>query len=233
MPSSAFPALPLLRRAAALTALLGLSGCAFWPFSHREPAPAGEAVLPSEEPPGQVIEPGIARREVKVPKIRAENFEIGAFTGILDVEDLQSHLIYGVRGAYHVTEDFFLEAEYGRSGASDTVRREIGQPFFPQETVGLNTYSMNLGYNLLPGEVFVGTRYAMTSTFYLLAGAGNTSFNKNDYLTYNAGFGLKVLPRDWLSVRLEARDRIWQSDLLGTNKLTNNFEMTLGLAAYF
>jgi len=36
-----------------------------------------------------------------------------------------------------------------------------------------------------------------------------------------------------MSIRLEARDRLWNSDLLGEPQLTNNLEMTLGMAVYF
>lgn len=221
---------PIARKVLPLALLLGLSGCSLWPFgkSHSD-----EPVLPGEEPPGQVIEPGIERRDVQVPKIKSQDFEAGPYVGYFNVQDLESHLIFGVRGAYHVTEDFFVEGEYGRSGVSDAVRREIGQPFFPQENIGLNTYSVDVGYNVLPGEVFLGTRHAMTSTLYLLAGVGNTSFDSQDFFTYNAGFGLKVLPIDWLALRLEARDRIWKSDLLGADKVTNNFEITFGVAGYF
>jgi outer membrane beta-barrel protein len=224
----------LLLRAATLLAVLGslagLGGCALWPFGHH---PEPDTSLPSDEKPGEVIDPDIARREVKVPKIRSQDFELGLYTGLLNAQDLESHLIYGVRAAYHVTEDFFIEADYGRSSVSDDVRREIGQPFFTEPTIGLNTYSVNLGYNVLPGEVFAGTRYAMTSTLYLLAGVGNTSFDDQDFLTYNVGFGLKVLPRDWISVRLEARDLIWKSDLLGASAITTNLETTLGVAFYY
>jgi outer membrane beta-barrel protein len=209
--------------------LLALSGCSLWPWGHKDSGP----VLPGEEPPGQVIEPDVARRDVHVPKIRSQDFEAGPYVGILSVQDFEAHLLYGARASYHVTEDFFVEGEYGRSSVSDTSRREIGEPLFPQETIGLNTYSVDVGYNVLPGEVFLGTRHAMSSTVYLLGGVGNTSFDGQDFFTYNAGAGLKVLPRDWLALRLEARDRIWKSDLLGTDRITNNFEITFGVAGYF
>lgn len=222
----------LLLAAAALL-LPGLGGCAL--FSPAKPVDTEpqEPIPASEQAQHEVIDPGIERREVVVPKIRSENFELGAYTGILSTEDLQTNLTYGLRAAYHVTEDFFVEGEYGRSTVSDQVRRTIGQPFFSKPSIDLSTYGLSVGYNLLPGEVFVGTRYAMTSVVYVLGGIGNTHFNGEDFLTYSGGFGLKVLPLDWVAVRLEARDRLWQSDLLGKSKLTNNFELTLGLAAYF
>jgi outer membrane beta-barrel protein len=228
-----------------LAAAAGLGGCSLRP-SHSEPSTSGDAGASAavdtrsdqdkiadgivQRP---IVDPNIERRKITVPRIRSSNIETGLFAGVLNTQDLQSSLIYGARAAYHVTEDFFLEAEYARSTVSDKVRREIGQPFFPQENMDLSTYGVDLGYNVLPGEVFFGTRRAMTSTIYLIGGVGNTSFNSEDYLTYSAGFGIKVLPTDWLSIRLEARDRIWQSDLLGSKELTNNLETTLGVAAYF
>ncbi|THD04449.1 hypothetical protein B1810_05445 [Panacagrimonas perspica] len=192
-----------------------------------------EPVISSEGTLDPVIDPDVARREVIVPRIDTENYEVGTFLGVLSVEDLESHPIYGVRAAYHLSEDFFVEAEYGRSEASDQIRRTIGQPFFPKKTVSLDTYGVNIGYNLLPGELFLGSSRAISATMYVLGGAGDTQFNNEHYLTYNAGMGLKLLPTDWLSLRLEMRDRMWESDLLGKDKFTHNFEATLGVAAFF
>ncbi len=233
-------------RLSAVAAAIGLSGCSLWPT---RPTPASDSaatpVTPADSSSssstpaadaadrGPVVDPNVARREVHVPHIKSSDYESGLFVGVLSTQDLQSSLIYGARIAYHINEDLFLEGEYGRSTVSDKVRREIGQPFFPKETMDLSTYGLDLGYNFLPGEVFFGSKRAFTSTFYLLGGVGNTNFNSEDYLTYSAGFGVKVLPSDHLAIRLEARDRIWQSDLLGSNELTNNLEMTLGFSAYF
>jgi outer membrane beta-barrel protein len=217
--------------------MLGLSGCSLWP-THSSPADASATPVATAAPidtteQGAVIDPETARRKVVVPHIKNKDWESGVYVGVLSTQELQSALTYGVRASYHINEDFFLEGEYGRSSVSDQVRREIGQPFFPKESMDLSTYGLDLGYNFLPGEVFFGSKRAMTSTFYLLAGVGDTGFNGEDYLTYSAGFGVKVLPADHMAIRLEARDRIWQSDLLGTNQVTNNLEMTLGFSLYF
>ena len=48
------------------------------------------------------------RREVDVDKIDNENFEIGAYGGMMNIEDFGSQPVYGARVGYHVTEDFFL-----------------------------------------------------------------------------------------------------------------------------
>ena len=73
----------------------------------------------------------------------------------------------------------------------------------------------------------------MTSAVYLVGGVGNIKFNNESHVAYDFGIGIRVLPRDWLSARFEIRDHMFSSDLLGKNELTHNFEMTLGVAAYF
>jgi len=73
----------------------------------------------------------------------------------------------------------------------------------------------------------------MTSAVYLIGGVGNVNFNREDHTAFNFGIGIRVLPVDWVSLRFEMRDHMFESDLLGKNELKNNFEMTLGLAAYF
>jgi hypothetical protein len=42
-----------------------------------------------------------------------------------------------------------------------------------------------------------------------------------------------VLPSDWLAVHIQVQDRVFQSDLLGVTKLTNNIEMSVGTTVYF
>lgn len=181
----------------------------------------------------QVIEPEVERRDITVPKIDNENWEVGAYAGVISYEDFGSQLVYGVRGAYHVTEDFFLELNYGQSEISDENFRNFGLAIFPDEDEDVTFYNFSLGYNFLPGEVFVGTKWAMTSSMYFVFGAGNTEFIDEDELTYILGFGLKVIPKDFLTLRLEARDNIFESDLLGDNEFKHNMELNFGIAFIF
>ncbi|MEX1265789.1 MAG: hypothetical protein WEA08_02630, partial [Woeseia sp.] len=61
-----------------------LSGCAatrdLFGFGGQESAP------PPAEDPGQVIEPEVERREIREADIDTEDFEVGAFVGIMSVE---------------------------------------------------------------------------------------------------------------------------------------------------
>jgi outer membrane beta-barrel protein len=181
----------------------------------------------------QVIQPQISRRDVRAPAIDTENFEIGAYIGILSVEDLGAYTDYGIRLAYHVTEDFFIEGVYGMSTISDESLCNLGLCLFPTRQQDLTFYALSLGYNLFPGEVFTGKRHAMTSGVYLLAGVGNTTFLDEGHFTFNFGIGLRVLPVDWLDLSITMRDYIFQSDILGTTKTTNNFELAAAVSVYF
>jgi len=62
---------------------------------------------------------------------------------------------------------------------------------------------------------------------------GNTSFLDESHFTINVGMGIRVLPVDWLALHLTMRDHIFESDILGTKEIKNNFELTLGMSVYF
>jgi len=195
--------------------------------------PAVAVAQARESVPEPVIPAQVDRRDVHIPKIRANDVEIGAFVGILSVQNFGTKPSAGLRLGYHVTEDFFLEGTYGRSKVSDESYRGLGIPIFTKEVMPLSYYYLSVGCNLFPGEVFLGRDRAMTSAVYLVGGVGNVNFNNENHTAFNFGIGIRVLPVDWFSMRFEMRDQMFSSDLLGKNELKHNFEMTLGLAAYF
>jgi outer membrane beta-barrel protein len=223
-----------------LTALLlPLAGCAWLPWAGDDRAAAEEpAVVEADEtdaPPPSVIEPEVARREVKVAAIDAENIEVGAYFGALSIEDFGTNNVYGVRAAYHVTEDFFFEANYGMSKAGETSYETLGGDvqLLTDDERRFTYYSLSLGYNLLPGEVYLGRGLAMNSALYLLGGIGSVEFAGDQHFTVNFGAGYRVLPTDWLAIHIDVQDLVFQSDLLGKDKLTNNFAVHIGATVFF
>lgn len=180
-----------------------------------------------------VIKPEIERREVTVPQLHPRDFEFTPFAGILNIEDFGSNLVYGGRLGYHFTEYFFLEATLAQSTVTDTSFRQLGISVFGEESTPLTYYHLSTGINLFPGEIFFGRNRARYSYIYLVGGIGVTSFDILDNITFNLGFGVRVVPWDWLHLRVEVRDHMFESDLLGTNKLTHNIETTLGLSVVF
>jgi outer membrane beta-barrel protein len=225
----------LLAAAAAL-----LPGCAALWGGREDVAAAEEPVVtdsaeePSDLPP-RVIEPEVERREVKVARIDAENIELGAYYGSLTIEDFGTNPVYGFTAAYHVTEDLFFQAAFGRSRAGRTSYETLGgdvQLLTPSER-RFTYYSLSLGYNLFPGEVYIGRSLAMNSSLYLLGGIGSTKFAGDQRVTLNFGAGYRLLPTDWLAIHIDVQDRIFQSDLLGVDKLTNNIGAHLGVTVFF
>ncbi len=212
---------------------LGLSGCAatknlFGRGNNTAPPPTAED-------PGQVIDPDVERREIKEPKIDTENFEIGAFVGIMSVEDFESNIVYGVRLAYHVTEGFFVEGTFGQTDAGLTSFERLsgGAPILSDSDRTFTFYNLNLGYNILPGEVFFGEGRAYNTNLYLIGGLGSTRFAGDDRFTVNFGVGYRFLLTDSIALHLDFRDHLFDIDLLGEDKTVHNLEGNLGVTVFF
>jgi len=217
-------------------AVASLVGCASMRASRADQQTAAEAA--EEEPtstPPRVIEPEVERRKIKVAKIDAENVELGGNYGSLSIEDFGTNPAWGLTAAYHVTEDFFFQAGYGRSTAGKTSYETLGgnvQLLTPAER-RFTYYSLSLGYNLLPGEVYIGRNLAMNSALYLLGGIGSTKFAGDQRFSVNFGAGYRILPTDWLAIHIDVQDRVFRSDLLGTEKLVNNLGASIGVTVFF
>lgn len=191
------------------------------------------ADVPATQSPEQVVEPRVDRREVTIPRIDTEDFEVGIYGGLLSVEDFGSSSVLGGRLVYHVSEDFFVEGVYGQSTVTDEALCNLGLCLFPTREQDLKYYALSVGYNFFPGEVFLSKSRAMTSAVYVLGGVGNTSFLDEDRFSFNFGIGIRMLPVDWLALHVTVRDYLFESDILGTNKMTHNFELTAGVSVYF
>ncbi len=242
----------LLTRPLALVAVaaFGLTGCAAlkWPWWGRDAATADAqaptAVQSAEQAeareaaavPPRVIEPEVERRIIRRPKVDTENFELGPWYGVLGVEDFGTNPAYGLKAAYHITEDFFFEGNLGRTTLGKT-SFELLNPGADPLNLGserrLTYYSLSFGYNFLPGEVFIGRNLAMNSAFYVMGGIGSVEFAGDQKFSVNFGAGYRVLPADWLTLHIDVQDRLFESDVFGTNKLTNNLEARIGVTAFF
>lgn len=200
--------------------------------AQEQEAPAGD---PADQPAPRVIDPEVERRRVKVAKIDTENVELGLHFGALSVEDFGTNPVYGFNAAFHVTEDLFFQVDWGRSTAGRSSVETFGEGV--QLLTGgerrLRYYSLSLGYNFLPGEVFLGRDVAMNSTFYLLGGIGATKFAGDERFTVNFGAGYRILPTDWLAIHVDVQDRLFESDLFDTSEMAHNIEARIGATVFF
>jgi outer membrane beta-barrel protein len=182
----------------------------------------------------QVVVPQVDRRDIGVPKFPSNDFSFGLFGGTYATQNFGSSFVYGLRVGYHVTEDFFVEGTYGQTKVSDELFRQIlPGGVFPTEKEKLSYYNFSAGYNLLPGEIFIGSRRARPSQLFIAAGVGSTKFADQRRPTFNVGFGYRVFFADWVALQLDVRDHIYSLDLLGKRQSTQNIELTGGLTVYF
>jgi outer membrane beta-barrel protein len=213
--------------------VLLLNGAAFVAMAAPLQARAQEQSTPAAAP--QVVEPQVKRREVNPPGLDTENFEAGAFVGTISIEDFGASVVWGGRLAYHFTEDVFAEATVGTAKAGKTSYEDLSgsAELLTDGERQFTYYDLSIGWNALPGEVFLGGRRAMPSAVYFTLGAGSTDFGGDDHFTVALGTGLRVLATDWLAVHMTARDLAFDSDLLGKDKLTHNLQFTFSLTAFF
>jgi outer membrane beta-barrel protein len=185
------------------------------------------------QPP--VIEPDVARREIEPPRIDTEDFEVGIFAGQLSVEDFGVNTVAGARFAYHVTEGFFVELAAGQAETELTSFERLSgaAQLLTEEEREYSYYNVSLGYNIFPGEHFIGKNRAMNTQTYVIGGVGKTTFAGDDRFTINFGIGMRMMPLDWLAIHGDIRDHVFDIDLLGQEKTSHNLEATLGVTFFF
>jgi outer membrane beta-barrel protein len=206
-----------------LFAFIGLAACAASALAQVAP-PAVE----------QVIVPKVDRRDVQRPRFPSNDLALGLYAGTYATENFGAAAVSGLRLSYHITEDIFVDATVGRSKVSDEAFRQVlPGGIFVNRTERLAYYSVSAGYNLLPGEVFFGRAAAKASQGYILAGVGSTNFAGLKRQTLHAGFGLRLILGDHVSVQTDVRDHIFSLDLLGKRQSTQNLEVTAGLTLFF
>lgn len=184
---------------------------------------------------GKIITPDLERRHIKEADLDSEDFEVGLYTGILSVEDFGSNTVAGVSFGYHITEDFFAQLNYATSKTQKTSYELLsgGVELLTKDQRDLSYYNISLGYNLLPGQVYISEKWHFNTGVYFIAGAGNTRFAEKNYFTYNLGAGFKFYATDWLMLDLGMRNYSFKHELFGDSKKTNNLESRLGVSLFF
>lgn len=193
----------------------------------------GEQIVdaPLEEP---LLTPVVKRNKIKLAKIDTENFQLGAYGGLLSVEDFGVYSVYGIRFGLLLSESYFLDATMGVSKVDrSSAERLFNFDLLSAQERELIYYDVSFGFNILPGEAFVGEDTAYTTALYFSIGAGSTTFAGDDRFTIVGGFGYRLVWTDWLAIQIDFRDHVFESDVLGENELKHNFEFTVGTNLFF
>ena len=183
----------------------------------------------------QPIEPEVARRDVRVPRLPSNDFQASLFGGVYATENFGSASVTGLKLGYAITEDVFVEGSYGKTTVSDEAFRQIlpGGGVLADPKSKLTYYNVSAGWNVLTGESFFGRNTAKASALYLIGGIGSTTFVDQKKQTYVLGFGARLMFNDWVSMQVDVRDHIFSLDLLGKQQSTNNPEVTIGVTVHF
>ncbi len=188
---------------------------------------AAERMLP-------LIPPDVKPEPVDESLIDTENFEFTAFAGLLSIEDFESSVLYGGRLTYHLSEDLFIEGSYGMAEGGKTSFEKLAlAELISDSDRDYTYYSANVGWNVFPGEAFIGRRYAVNTNFYLTAGVGSTDFAGDSRFTVNFGAGFQALMFDFMALHFNVREHMFDIDVVGEKKTSINTEVSLGVSVFF
>jgi outer membrane beta-barrel protein len=201
------------------------------PAAAQTAAGTAPAARPADQSP---VVPQVQRRDLRLPRFPSRDFELGAFVGTYATENFGASAVVGLRAGYHITEDWFVEGSFASTQVSDEAFRQIlPGGIFTDDRERLSYYSLSAGYNLLPGEVFLGDRQARATAIYLVGGVGSTDFAGQKRQTFHVGFGWRILLWERAALRVDLRDHIYSVDLLGQSRSTQNLEATAGFSWHF
>ncbi|MEP0175257.1 MAG: outer membrane beta-barrel domain-containing protein [Paraglaciecola sp.] len=192
--------------------------------------------LMAQEPvkAGTLIEPKVTRQDINEANIDSENFELGLLVGVISIEDFSSSPLFGLRAAYYINEDFFIEATYGQAEAGETSFEVLsgGAPFLTEEERDYSFYNVSFGYNL-NGETFFTDNLVFNSATYFTLGAGSTDFGGDERFTVSLGAGYRLLLTDYMALHFTLRDHLFNSELIGEEKTTHNIEYGFSATFFF
>ena len=193
------------------------------------------AQQPAADDESVMIEPSIERIEFDEALIDTEDFEILLALGYVSIEDFGVNPLLSLRLNYHINEDFFVQLAVGIAEGSDTSYELLsgGAPLLTDDEREFSYYNINIGYNLLPGEAFLGDQIAHNTAFYLSGGVGSTNFAGDDRFSINYGAGYRFLLNDAVAVYTDFRNNVFDMDIFGSKKATNNLEFTIGFSLFF
>jgi len=181
------------------------------------------------------IKPIVERKEVLDDVLDTENFEIGIQAGLLSIEDFESSTWLSAHLGYHITEHFYVKARYATAEAGLTSFEKLSNtsPLLTDEQRELTYYGLNIGYNLMPGEIFLGKGLAFNSVFSVEVGGGTTEFAGDDNFTVNISTNYRVFINDWVAWDIGISDYIFDTTITGETKTTHNLNFNTGVAVFF
>ncbi len=181
------------------------------------------------------IEPQIPRDPVVQDQLDDESFVIALRGGLLSLNDFGSSGMAAAQLGYHINEDFYVAFDYAKAKAGLTSFEKLSgaAPLLTDEQRNWQYYGAQLGYVLLPGEVFLTRNYAMNSALSVFVGGGNVDFAGDNVFAVQAGTQFRVYLTDWIAADLVLSDYVFETSVLAEQKSQHSLSLSLGVAVYF
>lgn len=182
---------------------------------------------------GALIKPDVVPIVVDESLIDSENFELGGYVGVMNVEDFETAFIKGIKLGYHLSESFMFEVNVAQGEAGKTSFEKLGNVQLLSDDERDYSY-YNFGFNFkLPGESYFGRNLAFNNNLYISLAMGTTDFAGDKRLTGMIGMGYQLLINDWLAAQVAVKEHVYKIDVIGPEKLSVNTELTTGISVFF
>lgn len=161
--------------------------------------------------PELAITPTIQLGDLHAPRFPSRNFEIGLVVGDHANKYYGFSRTKGIRAAYRITEDFYVEGQIDKSMISDKrlwVKNPAGSgssaKYLFQGDVPEDAYMLTMGYEgLLPGELHVFRHYDFLTSGYAFGGIGKINFNGKSENAFRFGGGSRLFLTNSIVLRSE------------------------------
>lgn len=185
----------------------------------------------------KIIEPKERSHSTKSAIIDTEKFQLGAYAGVLAVEDFNASALVGISFSYQLSESYLLLAQYGTADVGKaTIEKRDDLVFLTESQRTFSYFSLLGGYKLYSARSFLGPKHKYDSDIYLLGGLGNMDYAGVNNLGVTVGASYRVVFTDWLVASADIKNHIYKANNVFSDKdtkTTQNIEFSLGLNALF
>lgn len=169
--------------------------------------------------------------------INNEIFELGAFVGIVNIEDFTSEMVPGISLTFRASEDFFIQYNYlqiSKVSLPLYESQDAAPIYFTGNSRKFSHYDLLVGYNIFQGEFFKSQAATSLSSLYVVLGAGETAFGEESRFSYTAGLGYQIGFTKRLNFTVDFKNYIYNSSvILDQDKTVNTTQISTGINYIF
>jgi outer membrane beta-barrel protein len=166
-----------------------------------------------------------------------EVFELGAFIGIVNIEDFTSEMAPGLSLTFKASEDFFIQYNYLQISDVDLSlyeSQDAAPVYFTGKGREFTHYDLLVGYNIFQGEIFKSNAKTTLSTLFVVLGAGETQFGEESRFSYTFGLGYQLGLTKRCNFNVDFRNYIYDSSvILDQDKTVNTTQISSGVSYIF